>query len=455
MNIKLRFAILFTSFVLLILILSSFTIYFLYANFRIQEYYARINKEALFNYNRFIDNPQNTGKINVQNFQAEAPLLDFFILVYDSTRKKIFQSNDSLVKDPELQFFNSTFRNSETRFTKNGREALMLYFADTGNYVFASAYDKYGLRKLKNIQLILISVLLGGFIISLIAAFVFVKHAFKPLKLLSNQMVEIQEISTAQPILVANKNDEIEQIALSYNAMIERLKKTFEYQKVFIDYASHELRTPLAVMLSQTEAALNNNLNETELLQVLLSLKEDQQETIDLTNALLSLSLFEKNGTLHYSELVRVDELIYDCIEYSKKSFINLEISFNFVNIPEEADLLLLANKSLLKTAIKNLIKNGYQYSYDKKIKISLLVNTEVVEITVENSGKEVPQEQRGHLFVPFFRAKNVDMEMGYGLGLAIVLRIIQAHNGEIIYKVCDTGRNCFTIQLQKQKPVE
>lgn len=455
MNIKLRFALLFTSFVLLILILSSITIYFLYANFRVQEYYARINKEALFAYNKFIDNPGNIEKINTQTFQAEAPLLDFFILVYDSTHRRIYQSNDSLIRDPQAQFFKSTFQNSETRFAKNGREALMLYFADTGNYVFASAYDKYGLRKLKNIQLILMGVLLGGFIISIIAAFVFVKHAFKPLKLLSNQMVEIQEINNAEPVIIANKNDEIEQIALSYNAMIERLKKTFEYQKVFIDYASHELRTPLATMLSQTEAALNNNLSATDLNNVLLSLKEDQHKTIDLTNALLSLSLFEKNGTLPHPELVRIDELIYECIEHSKKSFINLEISFNFLNVPQESDLLVLANKALLKTAINNLIKNGFQYSFDKKIKISLLVNEEIVEITVENGGKEVPHEERDQLFVPFFRAKNVDMEMGYGLGLAIVLRIVQAHQGVIIYKVCDTGRNCFTVQLQKQKPVD
>lgn len=46
-------------------------------------------------------------------------------------------------------------------------------------------------------------------------------------------------------------------------------------------------------------------------------------------------------------------------------------------------------------------------------------------------------------------------MEMGYGLGLAIVLRIVQAHDGLINYKVGNTGKNCFTITLQKQKPVE
>jgi signal transduction histidine kinase len=237
--------------------------------------------------------------------------------------------------------------------------------------------------------------------------------------------------------------------------MIERLKQTFEYQSVFVNHASHELRTPLAVMLSQTEAALNNQLNEVELRKVLLSLKDDQQGIIELTNSLLLLSQYEKNDDRLGWENIRLDELVYECMAIAKKVFPKIEISFNFIQIPEEMDLVIFANKSLLATALKNLIKNGYQYSYDKQININLLVNKLVAEITVENNGKEVPEEQREQLFQPFFRAKNVDMEMGYGLGLAIVQRIVQAHYGKIIYKVCDTGRNCFTIVLQKQKPVE
>ncbi len=81
-----------------------------------------------------------------------------------------------------------------------------------------------------------------------------------------------------------------------------------------------------------------------------------------------------------------------------------------------------------------------------------ILINS---ECRFTNNGKKVPQEQRDQLFVPFFRVKNVDIEMGYGLGLVIVLRIVQAHEAAIIYKVFNTGKNCFTITLQKQKPVE
>lgn len=455
MNLKVRFTILFASFVSLILLISTITIYLLYSNFRVQEFYRRINKETLISYNLFIENKLDTSTLKKSIAQNELALIDFYIGIYDSNKKNVYHSSNKKIDNPSSETFKETQTFSESRFSSNGRESLILYFADKGYFVHASAYDKYGLRKLKNIQYILTSVLFGGILLSIIAAFVFVRHAFKPLVMLSNQMLEINEVKNAKPVIVNNVNDEIGQIAQSYNAMIERLKQTFEYQSVFVNHASHELRTPLAVMLSQTEAALNNQLNEVELRKVLLSLKDDQQGIIELTNSLLLLSQYEKNDDRLGWENIRLDELVYECMAIAKKVFPKIEISFNFIQIPEEMDLVIFANKSLLATALKNLIKNGYQYSYDKQININLLVNKLVAEITVENNGKEVPEEQREQLFQPFFRAKNVDMEMGYGLGLAIVQRIVQAHYGKIIYKVCDTGRNCFTIVLQKQKPVE
>jgi signal transduction histidine kinase len=115
--------------------------------------------------------------------------------------------------------------------------------------------------------------------------------------------------------------------------MIERLKQTFEYQSVFVNHASHELRTPLAVMLSQTEAALNNQLNEVELRKVLLSLKDDQQGIIELTNSLLLLSQYEKNDDRLGWENIRLDELVYECITIAKKCFLKLKfrsISFKY-----------------------------------------------------------------------------------------------------------------------------
>ncbi len=74
-------------------------------------------------------------------------------------------------------------------------------------------------------------------------------------------------------------------------------RRAFEIQRSFVHHASHELRTPLATMLAQTELALRKNLTVEEARKMLESLKEDQQEMVELTNSLLLLSQYEKTNT--------------------------------------------------------------------------------------------------------------------------------------------------------------
>ncbi len=454
MNIKIRFAILFTSFVLLILIASEIAIYFLYADFRTEEFYSRINREAIYTFNQYSNDKTPTPK-NANDINSEVALVSFSSVIFDSAKHVLYKTIDSINVLPPVGYFKKAQKIGEVRFIANNKECLLLYFADTGNFVYADALDKYGLRKLNNIKLILLGVLIGGISLTIFISFFFVKQAFKPLKKLSDQMLQTTELSNAAFVHIDTRNDEVSLIAKSYNAMIERLKKAFDHQYSFVNHASHELRTPLAIMLSQTEAAISNNLSNEQLKEVLTSLKEDQQGIIELTNALLLLSQFDKSVNIQSWETIRIDELIYDCIIEAKKAFPEANINFNFTALPEEEDLSNKANKSLLITAIRNLIKNGYQYSTDKQVVINLFVDNKITSISVENKGKPIAEEQRGKLFIPFFRGDNVDKQKGHGLGLSIVHSIIKVHAGKIEYTTTAEGINCFTITLQKQKPVE
>jgi ABC-type lipoprotein release transport system permease subunit len=87
MNLKVRFTILFASFVSLILLISTVTIYILYSNFRVQEFYRRINKETLISYNLFIENKLDTSTLKKSIAQNELALIDFYIGIYDSNKK--------------------------------------------------------------------------------------------------------------------------------------------------------------------------------------------------------------------------------------------------------------------------------------------------------------------------------------------------------------------------------
>jgi signal transduction histidine kinase len=167
------------------------------------------------------------------------------------------------------------------------------------------------------------------------------------------------------------------------------------------------------------------------------------------------LSQYEKISATDNLEIVRIDDVIYECMEDIKKAFPDVIINFNFNDILAEEYLYIDANKSLLVSAIRNLIKNGYQYSLDKQISIELSANEDKIEVVFENNGEQVREDQQDKLFIPFFRADNIDKQKGHGLGLSIVQRIIQIHNGKIAYSALRNTKNSFTITLQKQKPVE
>jgi hypothetical protein len=192
-------------------------------------------------------------------------------------------------------------------------------------------------------------------------SFLFVGQAIKPIVELSNQMKRTNELNLSERILVKPAKDEINTIAQNFNAMLERLKNAFEFRKSYVHQTSHELRTPLAVMLSQTEAALNSNYDAAGYRKVLMSLKEDQQHLIELTNALLLISQNEQIEFMDEWPYLRIDELLFDTVAYFNKNFPDVKTAIAFDTMPlDDAELMVKGNESLLKAAFMNLLKNKF-----------------------------------------------------------------------------------------------
>jgi len=249
--------------------------------------------------------------------------------------------------------------------------------------------------------------------------------------------------------------DELQEIATNFNEMMDRLNNAFETQRSFVHNASHELRTPLTTMLSQTEAALNKNINQQEFKLLLTSLKEEQLSLIELTNSLLLLSQYERLSSFSFLPLVRVDEIIFDAIATAKKMYPSAHISFSFREYPtDENQLLLPLNDALLKAAFTNLIKNAIIYSFNKRVYINFENNGEQICINFENNGHLIPEEDAQNLMQPFFRSSNAIKIKGFGLGLSIAKRIISIHKGELFYNPSepDVNRFCVVFNIDENK---
>ncbi len=453
MSLRLRFALLFTIFVAIVLLISSVTIYILYFNYRQADFYELVKSEGLefYDFVTKIATPKN--KISSKNVQMlhETILWDETLLLIDSTGKVIDKIPDTLSYSIKPAFLNHIKKIGEHRYLDNQRQYVAMYIPQTHHYIIASGVDVVGMNKLADLRIILTTVFLGGLLITALFSFFFVNGALKPLRLLSTQMKYTTEQNLNKRLPERKTHDELWQIAQNFNEMLSRLNKAFENQKSFVHHASHELRTPLASMLSQTESALNKKLTEQEYVLVLQSLKEDELNLIELTNALLLLSQYEKMNESTQWPKIRIDELIYETMANVQKMIPDDTVLFQFSSLPDdEEDIMVQGNDALLKVAMINLIKNGINYSNDRKVLITIVPEKSVMKIQFENSGTVLTEAESNNMMVPFFRGANVQKVKGYGLGLSIVQRILQLHQGSLLYTAVNNSINRFTIVLPK-----
>lgn len=453
MNFKLRFALLFTAFVAVILTVCSVTIYLLYANYRETDFYDRVRLEGNEFYDFTLKFPDKKDAVTLKIMQGlrNNTLYDECLAILDVDGKLVDRLPDTMNYRNDASYLNAIKKKKEWRYQENKRQFVCTYIPETKYFIIASGIDLIGFVKLENLRFILLFVCLGGILVSALFSFFFVQKAFQPLAELSAQMQKTTELNLTVRLPEKNTEDELYRITKYFNEMLQRLNNAFEFQKNFVHYASHELRTPLAVMLSQTESALNKNLSPENFQKVLESLKEEQLNLIELTNSLLLLSQYEKLQFYFQLPAVRLDEIVFEAIEMGRKSFNDIEVNFNFTSVPEkEEDLEIRANDALLKAALLNLIKNAYLYSYDKKVTIELQANESAIKIAFENEGDLITEKEAESVMMPFFRSNNSSKIKGFGLGLALVKRIIELHQGTIEYKSVQTSTNRFEVVFLK-----
>ena len=454
MNLKQRFAFLFTSFVAVILFIACTTIYLLYAGYRQEEFYNRISLEGIEVY-EFFQQSKKTDSLANANLLSEIRDRSIFnehLIIQDSLGKQVFGIPNNLPIKLSAAIREKAKKNKRFQYADvNKIQHVVEFHIPTKSFVYVSGFDQIGLDKLKNLQLILIVVFLGGLCLSSVLSFLFVREAIKPIVQLSKQMQLTNVKNLSERIEIKSAKDEIGLIASSFNAMMDRLKSAFDSQKMFVNQASHELRTPLSVMLSQTEVALTNDYSKEAYIQVLASLKEEQQHMIDLANSLLLLSQYDTVAFEADWPILRIDELLFESISLSKRAYADINIEFSYSTIPEnDAVLYIKCNESLIKSVFFNLIKNGYQYSSNQQIEISLMLNSDSIEINFKNKGLQLSEEEIKKMSLAFFRGQNATGKKGFGLGLSIIERILAIHKGSLMYHPVGEDWNVFTIKLPK-----
>lgn len=208
------------------------------------------------------------------------------------------------------------------------------------------------------------------------------------------------------------------------------IKEMVDEQNRFISDSSHELRTPLTSLRSEIEVALRNEkLNLTEAERILKSNLEEVISLQGLSDNLLELA---QNGRLVNKKLMKevsaqtvVNEAIKKTNKLAKAKQIKIENKIKDVKVLGIEDRLVEIFVILLDNAIKYSSKKG-------GIEISSRQTDGKVGISVIDHGIGISENDFPYIFDRFYRSNKSRSEDGYGLGLSIAKKIIDAHNGNI-----------------------
>ena len=357
-----------------------------------------------------------------------------------------------LIVSPEI--LQEARTRGEKYFNIDVRDAIALYRTTGSKHfiVVVAGYDDDGLERLARLNRILLFSLFAGVILTALVSYLFTGQLLKPLAQIIHEVNEISSYNLSHRIQAGTGQDELSQLANTFNELLERLQESFAIQRRFISNASHELSTPLTSVSSQVEVTLQRERSVDEYKQVLFSISEDVQQMRQLTRSLLEIAKTGSQGGIELNE-IRVDEVILKVTADVKKLNSEYKVELSFGDFPEdEKDFVVFGNNELLYIAVKNIVENGCKYSPDKRSVVDLSFIQHKVFVKVANQGDVIAAEELQQIFQPFFRGSGTRDSRGFGLGLALAQRIIALHKGTIQVQSDISSGTCFILELPSIK---
>lgn len=304
---------------------------------------------------------------------------------------------------------------------------------------------------LETIRLTFTWMILLGLILAGTSGYFLARKSLAPVIAMGARARRIGATNLHERLPVHHPNDELGQLALTFNDLLDRLDQSFERQRRFIADASHELRTPLAILRGEAEVAMSQHGREAE--EYLESLRILHQETTRLIKIVEDLFTLTRADSGQYTlalENVYLEELVSDCA-HSARSLAH-EKNIELVS-DAPVECLVRGDPGLLRRMILNLLDNAIKYTGNGgRVEVACSRSEAGFEISVRDTGSGIPRELQSRVFERFFRADPARSrgrsESGAGLGLSIASWIAEAHSGRLELVRSDAHGSHFAVYL-------
>ncbi|MEU8527049.1 MULTISPECIES: sensor histidine kinase [Streptomyces] len=288
--------------------------------------------------------------------------------------------------------------------------------------------------------------LLGLSIIAFAFGYAMAGRVLSPLGRITRTARQVAGSDLARRIELDGPDDELKELADTFDEMLERLERAFTAQQRFVANASHELRTPLAINRTLLEIHVSDPGAPVELQQLGKTLLATNERSEQLVEGLLLLAR---------SDNQIVERKPVDLAEVASRAVdqVRAEAEAKGVEIRgEQEPAVVQGNGVLLERIALNLIQNAVRYNIPEGGWAEVTTETQHGQavLVVSNTGPVVPAYEIDNLFEPFrrLRQERTGSDKGVGLGLSIVRSVARAHGGRIIAEPREGGGLVMRVTL-------
>jgi heavy metal sensor kinase len=285
------------------------------------------------------------------------------------------------------------------------------------------------------------------FFASLVVGWVIAGRVLAPIGRITSVAREIQATDLSRRIRLQGPDDELKQLADTFDAMLARLDAAFAAQQQFLADASHELRNPLAIIRTNADIALSGPDPHTdELRQAMVVVKRASDRMARLVDDLLALA--RREAPTLANESVDLGRAV---TEASEEFLAPAEARGIVLDRAIAPGVVVMGDQDALKRAVANLLENAVRLApAGSRIRLALGSERGMAWIAVSDEGPGITTEDQPRVFDRFWRADKARSRAdgGTGLGLSIVRQIAQTHGGHIQLQSRLGVGSTFTIWL-------
>jgi len=237
--------------------------------------------------------------------------------------------------------------------------------------------------------------------------------------------------SLEERVPVNTRGDEIDQLAATFNDMLDRIQDLVEGIREISDNVAHDLKSPITRIRGTAEIALTTGNSRQEFEQMAASNIEDCDRLLDMINTMLMISQTEAGvGEIERAD-VDMAKIVKDACNLFQPIAADKRVD---LECHEIEPISLKGDMSLLQRMVANLVDNAIKYTpKDGSIRVTVHANVgQELIIAIVDTGMGISEEDLPHIFERFYRCDPSRSTSGAGLGLSLAQAIAQAHQGKI-----------------------